>query len=141
MATKKVKQTKVNGKVKTESSPDALVATPVTQSIIERQLKANRAMQYRKSIKQMIGESQSPYSQNTIEEYQTYIEGLHTSDLEIHSSSLGIPYTYDREMMEKHLLREFNIRSSEYFANVVIQPANKKKVSAEMLKIISEGRA
>jgi hypothetical protein len=141
MATKKVKNTKVKVKSNVEASPDSLASVPVTQSIIEKQLAANRATQYRKSIKQLIGESQSPYSQNTIEEYQRYIETLNTADLEIHASSLGIPYTYDREMMEKHLLREFNIRSSEYFANVVIQPMQKKKISAEMLKILSEGRA
>lgn len=149
MGTKKVKNTKaskvskkqeITGKIEEAVSPDNIAGVPITNSLIDKQMRANSRAKTRKSIKQMLGENHSEYEQETIEEYKKFIDDMTLADLEIHANGLGVPPSYEREILEKRLLREFNIRSSDYYANSVVQPVKKHKISDKMLRIIAEGR-
>ena len=143
MATKKVKGK--DSAVKKSEKPDKnntiTIANKVVQNIVNGQLTAQNNTKYKKSIREIIGENYSPYEQKTTQEYQDYIDSLNLADIESHARSLSIPTSYDREIMEKRLVNEFNLRNSEYYANSVTQPIkNNKKLSPEILRILSEGR-
>jgi hypothetical protein len=93
-----------------------------------------------KTLDDLMGINSNPYNHPTEEDYIVYLEDLNLNELHDHAIPLSILPKSDRQAMVKLLVREYRIRTSQYFNASEIQPVSSKPISKEMLKILAEGR-
>lgn len=80
----------------------------------------------------------SKYGTTNIEEYKNYLKGLNRTDIQAHAAKIGILPTDNHEMLIARLEREFLRHVGSY--NAPIEKRKNKKISKEVMKILSEGR-
>lgn len=92
-----------------------------------------------RSIDEILGNAKSRYRQQTVEEYQAYLEQLNLSDIQKHAQSVGLIPVADRKTLVGRLIKEFRKTSSPYYGTAVTE-APKVKLSDRAQKILATGR-
>ena len=93
-----------------------------------------------KSLDELLGTKLEKYSTRNIEEYEKNLNDMNTSDLHTHATQVGVLPNQDRAVLIRRLLREFSITNSDYFNTFSKSSASGKPISAEVARILGEGR-
>ena len=81
----------------------------------------------------------STYGTLNENEYSIRLDDMNMSDLQAHSSTVGIIPIDNRHTLRERLLREFRKHVASY-KKPVHEPKPAEKVDPEVMKILSEGR-
>ena len=79
----------------------------------------------------------SRYGTLTLGEYKDKLRGMNRTDIQAHSTRLGVVPVENREMLEKRLVKEFEKHSSSYAKP---DSPEQKTISSKAMKILGEGR-
>ena len=77
--------------------------------------------------------------QSFLNEYSIRLDDMNMSDLQAHSSTVGIIPIDNRHTLRERLLREFRKHVASY-KKPVHEPKPAEKIDPEVMKILSEGR-
>lgn len=92
-----------------------------------------------KSIDELLGDRNVAYRNfASLEEYEAYLSDLDLIDLHEHASSLLVIPREDRSTLVKNLLREYELKNSEYYGVVQRDTHKFKPLTDEMRRILEE---
>jgi len=84
-----------------------------------------------RSIDELLGRKVNPYSNGTIDEYETKIKDMTLADLQAHASNLGLLPVSNKNVLVTRLLGEYRKKARGYYNTIqfnTIEPKNKDAV-------------
>lgn len=94
------------------------------------------------SLDQIFGETTHNYNGQTLEEYEKFVRDLNQADLQAHAILKSILPAESRERTVQRLIKAYkeSLNKSRPIPSEAFSRAKSKKVPADILKILSEGR-
>lgn len=109
------------------------------RKVTELNVANGKAWNGAKSIDELLGIYENPYSVGSIEAYETQIRAMNEYDLHSHAASMFVIPRDNREFLITQLLREYKTKSIQYKNSPTVTSAipNPSKI---ILDIMSEGK-
>jgi len=120
---KKIQKQVIDGKVDELTQPATKTKRPI------------------RSIDELLGRTSSPYSVGNVNEYETKIKAMASTDLERHATEMGILPNSNRTTLLARLITQYNKTSGGYLNTSLYNSVEPKAKSREaLLKVLERAK-
>jgi len=120
---KKIQKQVIDGKVDELTQPATKTKRPI------------------RSIDELLGRTSSPYSVGNVNEYETKIKAMASTDLERHATEMGILPNSNRTTLLARLITQYNKTSGGYLNTSLYNSVEPKVKSREaLLKVLERAK-